>query len=344
VIKGLSLWIMGLVMLASSAAMALDPDEPLSDPILETRARALSRELRCVVCQNQSIDESDADLAKAMRLLVRERLVAGASDSDVLSALQDRYGDSIRLSPPFKASTYLLWAAPFAFFGAGLWAWRRTFRPLKPDEPTAPSQNKDTCPTPKPNFIVIGITLFCIIGATTLAYISIGHPDLPDQPFRPRLAKKLNVSPAAIADMEAMSAKLTARLEAKPDDGEAWVMLGRANRYLDRQAEAVAALKRGIALGKGSPAILSDLGESLVLRDRNLSPEARAIFAQALLANPGEPRAAFFMASSAAKDGQVKTAISILRHAAGLQAQGSLWQRRLKAQAERLSTLKTITP
>lgn len=327
-------------MLASSAAMALDPDEPLSDPILETRARSLSRELRCVVCQNQSIDESDADLAKAMRLLVRQRLTEGASDSDVLMALQDRYGDSIRLKPPFKASTYLLWAAPFVFFAAGLWGWRRTFSAANPETPTHQTQRIDIDPAPRPNIVVLGVTLLCIVVASTFAYIKIGHPELPDQPFRPRLAEKLNVTPAAIADMEAMSAKLAARLDVKPNDGEAWVMLGRANRYLDRQAEAAAALSRGIALGKGSPTVLADLGESLVLRDGKLGSEARSIFARALLANPGEPRAAFFMASSAAKDGQRKTAITILRKAAALQKQGSLWQRRLNAQAARLSNLQ----
>lgn len=96
----------------ATAARAVQPDELLKDPALEGRARELSQELRCVVCQNQSIDDSNADLARDLRLLVRERLVAGDSDAQVLDYVVSRYGDFVLLRPPMRPDTYLLWFGP----------------------------------------------------------------------------------------------------------------------------------------------------------------------------------------------------------------------------------------
>ena len=106
-------------LLTTTAAFAVQPDEILKDPALETRARALSKELRCMVCQNQSIDDSDAPLARDLRVLVRERLVAGDSDEKVLQFLTDRYGAFVLLKPQFNAETAVLWLAPFIVLLAG---------------------------------------------------------------------------------------------------------------------------------------------------------------------------------------------------------------------------------
>jgi len=106
---------------AAGAAMAVEPDEILADPALEARARALSAELRCMVCQNQSIDDSNAPLARDLRVLVRERIVAGDSDGEVIDFLVARYGEFILLRPPFGASTVLLWAvAPAVLIIGGI--------------------------------------------------------------------------------------------------------------------------------------------------------------------------------------------------------------------------------
>lgn len=105
-----------LAVLTVFSAHAVLPDEILQNTLLEKRARALSKNIRCLVCQNQSIDESNADLARDLRVLVRERLTAGASDSEVLDYLIARYGDFIMLKPPFKGSTYILWFGPLAVF------------------------------------------------------------------------------------------------------------------------------------------------------------------------------------------------------------------------------------
>lgn len=98
--------------LIGEAHAAPTPDEVLEDPVLEERARAISKELRCLVCQNQSIDDSDADLARDLRLLVRERLLAGDSDDEIIAFATERYGDFVLLRPPVKPSTWLLWYGP----------------------------------------------------------------------------------------------------------------------------------------------------------------------------------------------------------------------------------------
>ncbi len=108
-----------LVLAAQPAASAVDPGELLPDPALEGRARQLTRQLRCVVCQNQSIDDSNAPLARDVRRLVRERLTAGDSDAQVLAFAVARYGDFVLLSPPVKPLTWLRWFGPALVLVAG---------------------------------------------------------------------------------------------------------------------------------------------------------------------------------------------------------------------------------
>ncbi|ODT81684.1 MAG: hypothetical protein ABS76_11045 [Pelagibacterium sp. SCN 64-44] len=109
-----------LLLMAPAPALAVGPDEILPDAALETRAREISAGLRCLVCQNQSIDDSDADLARDLRLLVRERLVAGDSNAEVEQYVVDRYGEYVLLNPRLGAHTILLWAAAPLLLLAGL--------------------------------------------------------------------------------------------------------------------------------------------------------------------------------------------------------------------------------
>ena len=106
-------------VLAAYPAFAVNPDEVLADPALEARARALSAELRCMVCQNQSIDDSNAELARDLRLLVRERLKNGDSDEAVIDYVVSRYGEFVLLNPRLRGETLLLWGAPVVLFIAG---------------------------------------------------------------------------------------------------------------------------------------------------------------------------------------------------------------------------------
>lgn len=134
-----------LVSLCTLAAMscpshAVNPDEVLEDPALEARARELSKELRCVVCQNQSIDDSNAPLARDLRIVLRERLKEGDTDEAAMDYIADRYGSFVLLKPPFNWSTLLLWFGPglilvLAF--AAFWNMTRKASSGKPDAPDA---------------------------------------------------------------------------------------------------------------------------------------------------------------------------------------------------------------
>jgi cytochrome c-type biogenesis protein CcmH len=123
-----------------SPAHAVQPDEILADPIKEARARELSKELRCMVCQNQSIDDSDAPLARDLRLLVRERVLAGDTDSQVVDFLVARYGEFVLLKPRFTPHTLVLWLLPpLALIGGGLALWFYSRRRSNAGSATDPS-------------------------------------------------------------------------------------------------------------------------------------------------------------------------------------------------------------
>jgi cytochrome c-type biogenesis protein CcmH len=118
-----------MAVFTAPAAYAVQPDEIMSDPAKEARARDLSRELRCMVCQNQSIDDSEAPLARDLRLLVRERIAAGDSDAQVIDFLVARYGEFVLLKPRLEPHTLLLWLLPpLALAGGGLALWVRSRR------------------------------------------------------------------------------------------------------------------------------------------------------------------------------------------------------------------------
>jgi cytochrome c-type biogenesis protein CcmH len=120
-----------MLVFVTAPALAVEPDEMLKDPVMETRARDISKNLRCLVCQNQSIDESDAELARDLRIIVRERLMAGDSDAGVLEYVVARYGDYVLLKPPFKSVTYALWFGPIFIIGITGFAGYRIFRRRK---------------------------------------------------------------------------------------------------------------------------------------------------------------------------------------------------------------------
>jgi cytochrome c-type biogenesis protein CcmH len=145
-----------IALFAPTIASAVTPDEILKDSALETRARNLSRELRCMVCQNQSIDDSDAPLAKDLRLLVRERLTNGDSDRQVLDFLVSRYGEFVLLRPPFELHTLLLWAVSPAALLIGIFALlimvrrRRTVAPPSPPLSEAEQRRLSALVAPPP--------------------------------------------------------------------------------------------------------------------------------------------------------------------------------------------------
>ena len=131
-------WIVLSLVLAVAPAVAVQPDEVLDDPVLEARARGLSAELRCMVCQNQSIDDSDADLARDLRVLIRERLVVGDSDAAVIDFLVARYGEFILLKPRFDWHTALLWAVAPGALAAGAIVAAVAYRRRRRDQAAEP--------------------------------------------------------------------------------------------------------------------------------------------------------------------------------------------------------------
>jgi cytochrome c-type biogenesis protein CcmH len=133
--------------LPAAPIAATNPDEILADPALEQRARELSKQLRCLVCQNQSIDDSDADLARDLRRLVREQLVAGKSDAEIVDYLRARYGDFVLLSPPVRPATWGLWFGPVlvlavAAGGAAVYLARRRRAETSPAAPLSTEERR----------------------------------------------------------------------------------------------------------------------------------------------------------------------------------------------------------
>jgi cytochrome c-type biogenesis protein CcmH len=132
----LALFLFHTLIAVSGPSLAVEPSEVLADPALETRAREISQELRCLVCRNESIDDSNADLARDLRLLVRERLVAGDTDTEVKRYVVDRYGEFVLLRPEFSAANAALWLAGPAVFLTGLavaTVYLRRRRPAAPE-------------------------------------------------------------------------------------------------------------------------------------------------------------------------------------------------------------------
>ncbi len=132
------------LMFNLGSAFALTPDELLKDPALEHRARELSAHLRCLVCQNQSIDDSDAPLAKDLRTLIREQLVAGKTDAEIMDFVVARYGEFVLLKPRLEGSTILLWGTPFAVLAIAAAALflRRRRSGVSPEQPLTPAERQ----------------------------------------------------------------------------------------------------------------------------------------------------------------------------------------------------------
>ena len=138
--------ILSIIISLPLNVVAVEPSEILQNPQLETRARSLSQNIRCLVCQNQSIDDSNASLAKDLRKIVREQLVSGASDDEIYNSLIELYGDFVLLRPPVKATTYILWYGPLFIFFAGLvlsalFLIRR--KRILPEEPLSHSEKEE---------------------------------------------------------------------------------------------------------------------------------------------------------------------------------------------------------
>ena len=317
-----------------SPAIAITAEEQLADPELEARARGLSKQLRCLVCQNQSIDDSDADLAKDLRAEVRKQLLDGADDAAILADLKDRYGDYVLLKPPVNLATTFLWATPILalLLGAGLIlaTRRKTVASRSPDKMQMPDKKAAARPedtdrggappdgnlearnyNPLTLLIAGGI---CVAGAAAIYWFGLGTPSMPAQPLSARTAELSQTTAIAEAQLEARQQAFTTAREktrAQPENIGGWLELALASTELGRTEEELRALRTALTLSGGDITIKSMLAEALTRSvDNQVIPEARQLIAEVLQANPQEPRALFLSGLAAVEDGDYQAALA----------------------------------
>ena len=240
----------------ATPAMAITAEEMLDDPKLESRARKLSKQLRCLVCQNQSIDDSDAELARDLRREVRGQLLAGATDSEIIQTLRGKYGDYLLLNPPISSGTYILWLAPlqFSLWVAGLvLAARRTRRQAgHSPKPKNSRMRWWQVVAPSKIWCWFSIYLYFAGGALVLAaslglYLMLGRADLGDQPLA---LVKQRLRPQSEAQSQQAETLATALAAAKqqtidePTNVSNWLRLAQSAAMVDDNQTEIERLRQ----------------------------------------------------------------------------------------------------
>lgn len=325
----------GLALLAALSApvpaIAVTPEEMLADPALEERARTLSKQLRCLVCQNQSIDDSDADLARDLRVEVRRQLSTGSSDAKILANLRETYGDYVLLNPPVSPGTYVLWGSPVFILLAGaaiIIAGRRRREDadgtaaLDPAEPPAPPLPPGTGRT--------AIALGSLVLAVSLGlYLVLGRADLPSQPLAGRgaeLAAAADASNAQMAEKQTGLDEARSAAATSPDDVGAWLRLAMAAAAAGETNTELAALEQAERLTNGDPAIRAMQAEAMSrAADGQVTIPARELITRILAEDPSEPRALFLSGLAAYQDENFGAAVEIWLRLQSLSAPDAPW-------------------
>ena len=322
------------LFMPSQMALALSPEEQLDNPVLEERARALSAQLRCLVCQNQSIDDSDADLAKDLRREVRTQLVAGKSDEAILNQLQLTYGDYVLLKPPVSWRTYALWLAPVFFILLALWLFILSRRPET--EPQEMPVNKSiaeeplaaikSASLPKPMMLVILVIIF---SSTALLYVTLGRPDIEAKPLASRVAERQQEQAQNQAEQASLAKALTEaqqQAKANPQSVEAQLTLALAYAKLDLFDKEITALRMALDLSGESPSIKAMLAEALSRQaEGQIILPARALIEEILAERPNEPRALFMAGLASYQDELYEQAIAYWSRLAEVAPAASPW-------------------
>ncbi|MEC7651483.1 MAG: cytochrome c-type biogenesis protein CcmH, partial [Pseudomonadota bacterium] len=299
-------------------APAVTPEEMLSDPALETRARALSKQLRCLVCQNQSIDDSDAELARDLRIEVRKQLAAGAADDEILAALRETYGDYVLLNPPVSPATYILWGAPAVILIGGaaiMLAGRRRRDETTEDTATETAPSETAAPAIDRR---IGMALGSLVMAASLGlYLVLGRADLPAQPLAERgaeIAAALKQAETVAGTRDDALAEARAAAARTPSDVGAWLRLAMAAAASGDRETEMTALQQAETLTDGDPAIRAMRAEAMArAADGQVTVPARRLVAEILAVNPAEPRALFLSGLAAYQDEDYAAAVAIWR-------------------------------
>lgn len=311
-----------LLTLATSPLYAITPEEQLSDPILEERARDLSAQLRCLVCQNQSIEDSDAELAVDLRKEVRQKLEAGLDDAAILQSLQDTYGDYILLRPPVSPETYLLWATPaILILIAGL-LFAASFRRRHPNEAGdgADNQTDDAAPIPADDGLAFsprigGMIAFGILLVSFGLYSYFGSPDITAKPLDDRAEERAAALAKETQQASAFQAQFIeaqAQAAKAPNSVEAQMRYALAAAQLNDYPTEIGALRRALTLTDGNPSIKAMLAEAMSRQaDGQIILPARALIEEVLADFPEEPRALFMKGLAAYQDEDFETALSV---------------------------------
>lgn len=312
-------------------AWAITAEERLDDPAMEMRARTIGRELRCLVCQNQSIDDSDAELAVDLRKLVRQRLVAGDTDAEVIAFIRERYGDFVLFKPPVSSSTWLLWGAPIIALGLGLiiiFMARRKTHP-KATASSAPSTTKTSESVNVSASVNVSTSakstarftpIMLIMGAGVVAlvlgiYALLGRPDLPDQPLAARHAdiakERDNLKQMRAASIDAFQ-KAQEAAAANSDDIANWLNLADKASALNDYETELFALGMALEIAPNSTPLMAIQAEAMVrAAEGQVTLPVRERLANILERDPTQPRALFLTGLAAYQDGRKDLALGV---------------------------------
>ena len=332
---------MGMAPGIIPAALAVTPEEMLADPALESRARDLSKQLRCLVCQNQSIDDSDAELARDLRVEVRRQLSTGASDSEILANIRDTYGDYVLLNPPVAPGTWVLWGTPVLVIAGGALIILAARRRREEEEETEagktdagkteagdPAAGTDRRAVPRTGQAALALGSL-VLAASLGIYLMLGRADLPGQPLADRAAEIATATSAASSAAEDRRAALEAARSTAartPEDVGAWLRLAMAAAAADESASEITALEQAERLTDGDPAIRAMRAEAMArAADGQVTIPVRELVTEILAQNPVEPRAMFLSGLAAYQDEDYGVAVAIWRRLQSLSAADAPW-------------------
>ena len=327
-------------LMLAMPALAISPEEQLADPAKEERARALSQQLRCLVCQNQSIDDSDAELARDLRLDVRRQIISGKSDAEILSAIQAQYGDYVLMSPPVQRSTALLWGLPVIILIAAIGLFILYRRNSAPDhsidnatDEAADSEQKRSEDAPATTTLsrTTALSAFLIIIIMSgLLYGYLGRPDLASSPLASRDQERAEAASIALQEQQDIAAKFDAAKQAvldNPQSVTAQMQLALAASAAGDFSAELEALDKALLLTDGDISLKALKAEALSRQaNGQITLPARALIAEILAENPDEPRALFLVGLAAYQDEAYREAAEIWQRLKAQPATNARWQ------------------
>jgi len=304
--KGFFKLLVVMWLVAAGVAYAAEAQPLAQNPVVEKRLNAISENLRCLVCQNESLAGSRAELAEDLRREVRHLIEAGKSDKEIIDFLVSRYGDYVLYDPPFKSTTLFLWVGPFVLLAGGLiglivFLRRRSRRGLV-DEPdytpaTAPEKVVPPVQTRVTGRWLLWLLMALIPLGGGLVYLKVGNL---------AALNPANVKPAP--DPNVMVARLQAKMDANPDDPAGWQLLARAYMVMNRPDDAVKAFGHILPLIKQEPQLMADYAEALAATGDLKG--ARTWIKNALQKGSQDPKVLFMAGGMAFDEGNYKQAIS----------------------------------